>query len=102
MVDKEKKLKSFGKGLVITVRNIYRHLKLDINKCENFLDFLFCNNLLQDVAYGVTNIKFNNGGKQRVVHAISTTKYSHAIAFYIETCENTSFSLFLSHHWLEF
>ena len=90
MVDKRRKLKSFGKGLVIPVRNIHRHLKLDINKCEKFLD-LFYNNLLQDVVYGVTDIKFDNGDKQRVVHAILTTKYSHAIAFYIETCKNTQF-----------
>ena len=74
---------------MIPVRKKYRRLKLDINKCEHFLDFLFCNNLLQDVAYGVTNIKFDNGDKQRVTHAILTTKYSHAVAFYIETCENT-------------
>ena len=60
-------------------------MKLDINKCEDFLDFLFWHNLLQDVAYGVTNIKFGNGDKQRVAHAILTTKYSHASAFYIET-----------------
>ena len=69
-------------------------MKLDINKCEDFLDFLFWHNLLQDVAYGVTNIKFGNGDKQRVAHAILTTKYSHASAFYIETCENTQLQAF--------
>ena len=26
-----------------------------------------------------------------MAHAILTTKYSHAIAFHIETCENTQF-----------
>ena len=41
MVDKERNLKSFGKGLVIPVRKKYKCLKLDINKCEHFLDFLF-------------------------------------------------------------
>ena len=90
MVDKGRKLKCFGKGLVTPVRKKYRRLKLDINKCEHFLD-LFCNNLLQDVAYRVTNIKFDNGDKERVTHIILITKYSRAIAFYIETCENTQF-----------
>ena len=69
MVDKGRKLKGSGKGLVIPVRKKCRCLKLDINKCEHFLDFLFSNNLLQDVAYGVTNIKFDNGDMQRVTHA---------------------------------
>ena len=36
MVDRGRKLKSFGKGLMIPVRKKYRRLKLDINKCENF------------------------------------------------------------------
>lgn len=88
MVDKGRKLKCFGKGLVIPVRKKYRCLKFDINKYEHFL---FCKNLLQDVAYGVTNIKFDNGDKERVTPIILITKYSRAIAFYIETCGNTQF-----------
>ena len=88
MVGKGRKLKCFGKGLVIPVRKKYRRLKFDINKYEHFL---FCKNLLQDVAYGVTNIKFDNGDKERVTHIILITKYSRAIAFYIETCGNTQF-----------
>ena len=35
--------------------------KLIIQKCEHFLDFLFNNKLLKDVAYGVTNLEFDNG-----------------------------------------
>ena len=58
---------------------------------RNLSSPVFCNNLLQDVAYWVTNIKFDNGDKQRVAHAILTTKYSHGIAFYVETCENMQF-----------
>ena len=58
---------------------------------RNLSSPVFCNNLLQDVAYWVTNIKFDNGDKQKVAHAILTTKYSHTIAFYVETCQNMQF-----------
>ena len=65
MVDKGRKLKSFGKGLVIPVRKKYRCLKLDINKCEHFLDFLF---------QGSTNLLFactDFRARKMVLHARS-------------------------------
>ena len=42
--------------------------------------------MLQDVAYGITKIKYDSGEEQKVAHAILNTKFSHAIAFYIESC----------------
>ena len=42
--------------------------KLNIQKCEHFLDCLFNNKLLQDVAFGVTNLKFDNEDFQKTAH----------------------------------
>ena len=43
--------------------------------------------MLQDLAFGVTKIKYDSGEEQKVAHAILTTKFSHTIAFYIESCK---------------
>ena len=92
-VDQARKLKSLANGLeilkkaTITTRN-----KLNIQKCEHFLDFLFNNKLLQDVAYGITNIKFDNGDCQKIAHAMLVTKYSHTISFYLEACKNSDYN----------
>ena len=80
-VDQARKLKSLAKGLAILKKATILRSKLDMQKCEHFLDFLFNNKLLQDVAYGVTKIKFDNGDCQKVVHAMLFTKYSHDISF---------------------
>ena len=47
--------------------------------------------MLQDVAYGVTKIKYDPGEEQKIAHAILTSKFSHVTAFYIESCEITDF-----------
>ena len=52
--------------------------------------------MLQDVAYSVTKIKCDSGKEQKVAHAILTTKFSHAIAFYIESCKIAIFHLYLN------
>ena len=57
------------------------------NLSEHFLDFIFSSGMLKDVAYGVTKIKYDSGEEQKVTYAILTTKFSHAIAFYIESCK---------------
>ena len=57
------------------------------NLSEHFLDFIFSSGMLKDAAYGVTKIKYDSGEEQKVAYAILTTKFSHAIAFYIESCK---------------
>ena len=39
----------------------HNRLRLDINKCNHFLDFTFNNGLLQDIAYGTSVMKYTNG-----------------------------------------
>ena len=65
----------------------HKRTRLDISKCEHFLNFIFSTGLLQDVAYGVTTIKFDSGEEQKLAHAILTTKYNHAILFYYQMCK---------------
>ena len=50
--------------------------KLNIQKCEHFLDCLFNIKFLQGVAYSVTNLKFDNGDCQKTAHVL-VTKYTH-------------------------
>ena len=52
--------------------------------------------MLQDVAYGVTKIKHDSGEEQKIVYAILSTKFSHTITFYIESCKIASFHLYLN------
>ena len=65
---------------------------MNIQKCEHFLDFLFSNKLLQGVAYGVTNIKFDNADCRKNAHAMLVTKYSYTISFYLEACKNSDYN----------
>ena len=68
------------------LRTCFTNKRLNVSKCEHFLDFVFMSGLLQDVAYGVTNIKYDNVEKQKVAHAVLPTKYSYAISFYLQSC----------------
>ena len=80
-----------GKGLCIPEIKKFICHHLDLNKSEHFLDFTFSSSMLQDVAYGVTKIKYDPGEEQKIAHAILTTKFSYVTAFYIESCEITDF-----------
>ena len=73
-VGKARKLKSLANGLEIPKKATITRSKLNIQKCEHFLDFLFKNKLLREVAYGVLNIKFDKGDYQKIAHAMLVTK----------------------------
>ena len=47
--------------------------------------------LLQDVAYGMSKIQFDDGSQQNIPNAILTAKYSHTIAFYLRICKETHY-----------
>ena len=66
--------------------------RMDMRKVEHFIDFIFSNGLLQDVAYGVTKLKYNSGDEQTIPHMILTSKYSHTIAFYQQSCFELSYT----------
>ena len=68
-VDQARKSKSLANGLEIPKKATITKSKLNIQKCEHFLDCLFNYKLLQDVAFGVTNLKFDNEDCQKIAHA---------------------------------
>ena len=63
-----------------------------MSKGEHFLDFIFSSGLLQDVAYGTTQITYDDGTKQRIAHSVLTAKYSHAVSFYVKTCQEIGYT----------
>lgn len=90
-VEKARKLQDENEALLIPKPTVFRRDKLNIVKCEHFLDFIFTSGILQDVAYGVNRIKFDSGEEQKIAKAILTTKYSHAIHFYNESCIQSNY-----------
>ena len=90
-IDRARNLQKEKAGLSLPkTEQIYRD-RMPSEKIEHFLEFLFSRGLLQDVAYGVNKIKFDNGEQQKVSSAILLMKYSHTIAFYKEICQETGY-----------
>ena len=76
-------LREQSNGISIPASTKQKRTRLDQLKCEHFLDFLFSSGLLQDVAYGTTNLVFDNGDRQTVPHAVLTARYQHVIDYYL-------------------
>ena len=55
-----------------------------MDKVEHFFEFEFNSGLVQDVAYGTRNIKFDSGLKLKIANTLLTTKYTHAATLYLE------------------
>ena len=68
----------------------FSRCRMDMRKVEHFIDFIFSNGLLQDVAYNVTKLKYDSGDKETIPHMILKSKYSHIIAFYQQCCFESS------------
>ena len=67
--------------------------KLNLQQAKHLLEFLFGSNLMQDVAYGTTVIKFDSGEKRVLPHAVLTAMRSHVVQDYKQHCqENLSLS----------
>ena len=75
--------RSLANGPEIPKKATITRSKLNIQKWKHFLDFLLNHKLLQDVAYGVTNLKFDNDYCQKIAHTIS---------FYLEACKNSDYN----------
>ena len=90
-VDTARKWRSSNDSLLLPQHQVHKRLTLDTNKCEHFLEFIFNSGLLQDVAYGVSRIKFDSGIVQKVANAVLTTKYSHTIALYEMNCASIGY-----------
>ena len=69
-IDQARSMTSNNKGVVRTEKVPFKRNRLNTEKCEHFLDFLFSSGLMQDVAYGVTNLKYDSGDTQSIPHAI--------------------------------
>ena len=80
-VDNARKLYSLTEGISIPENKKHKRSKLDLRKCDHFLDFIFHNGLIQDVAYGTTNLTYSSGDTQTIPHDVITVKYKHIIAY---------------------
>ena len=90
-VDRARKWHSSSTGLALLQKTTFKRNRLDLQKCEHFLDFIFTSGILQDVAYCVTKVKYDSGDEQKIAHAILTAKFSHAIMFYRLSCQQVSY-----------
>ena len=84
-VDQARKLEAQSRFTVPHEHKITR-LRVPQEKTEHFLEFLLLSALLQDVAYGINNIKFENGERRKVSNAILTMRYNHTISYYKKFC----------------
>ena len=69
------------------IQKVY-HKKMDISAAKHFINFLFDTNLLQDVAFGTTTLKYDTGEKQTMPRAILTAMKSHVIEEYKRFCSD--------------
>ena len=92
---KLKKLQVFSDGIKTTDVSKHNRLKLDINKWNHFMDFNFSIGLLQNVAYETSVLKYTNGKKQVVPHAILVARFKHhVINYYQKICDESFQPLF--------
>jgi hypothetical protein len=65
--------------------------KLDRSKVQHFIEFLFENNCLMDVAYGTTKVKFDSGLYQVIPHIVLTALKQHIIQQYGCYCQHQEY-----------
>ena len=73
LLDKAKKASYFQQ---INQSN-FAKLKLDCEKTQHFIEFLFSSGAIQKIAYGTTTLKFNELESQRIPKAVLTVMKSH-------------------------
>ena len=86
-----RKLHSLTDRINIPENKKHKQSMLDLQKCDYFLDFIFHNGLIQDVAYGTRNLTYSNGDTQAIPHAVTTAKYKHIIAYYLQFCQDNNY-----------
>ena len=69
----------------------HNHQRMDQLKCEHFPNFIFTSDILMDVAYGTTNIKYDSVETQTLPSAVLTVRFKHAVGSYIEMCKSSEF-----------
>ena len=63
-LDNARKLYSLTEGINMPDNKKHKWSKLDLWKCDHFLDFIFHNGLTQDLAYGTANLTCSSWDKQ--------------------------------------
>ena len=79
--------KTYGALTPKPIQKVY-HKKLDFSAAKHFINFLFGANLLQDVAFATTTLKYDTGEKQTMARAILTAMKSHVIEEYKKFCSD--------------
>ena len=80
-----------SEGIQVPKNKLIHRTQLDIASCEHILDFIFHNGLLQDVAYGITNLKYSTVETQTVPHAVIAASCKHIILYYLQHCQENQF-----------
>ena len=65
---------------------------MDVDKARHFPQFLFDADLLKDVAYGTTNLRYDSGSKQLVPHAILDACKAQVIAEYKDFAKEVAYT----------
>lgn len=65
--------------------------RLSVEKCKHFIDFLFTTGLLQEVAYGTTNLKLDSGERVAVSNTILNGLHERAVREYIIHCKELNY-----------
>ena len=60
-INHARKMRSHLEVLLLPTKSKHIHRKLNADKVEHFLEFVFNSGLLQDVTYGTRSIKFDSG-----------------------------------------
>ena len=71
LVKKARKWRLHTVGIEFPTKNKIKRNKLDIYKFEHFLDYFFTSSLMQDVAYGITKLKYDSGGIKTICYSDS-------------------------------
>ena len=90
-VDNARKRYSLTEVISIPENKKHKPSKLELRKCDHFLDFIFHNGLIQDAAYGTTNLTYSSGDTQTIPHAVITAKYKHIMAYYLQFCQDNNY-----------
>ena len=90
-INTARKLRNSAAGLVLPTKVKFKRNRLNMTKANHFIEFLFSSGMVQDVAYGVSNIRFESGIIQTIPNAILTSKYSLAISLYCEICTGCNY-----------
>ena len=88
--------KSYGALTPKPIQKVY-HKKLDISAAKHLINFLFGTNLLQDVAFSTTTLKYDTAEKQTMSRAVLTAMKSHVIEEYKRFCSDLQMASPLSY-----